>query len=478
MDSVVQTRIRRAGESAPQFGVGSEVEARAPLNATVARIAVQRAAEVAFPDESNGAARRSFLYQLGAHLVGRGRALASAKAFSAAIDLLGDATAIAPERPETWHNLAEASFHAGDFATGRTAYRRAATIDPGIGSAWLGWASCTYQLGRFREAVRILDRALLIHPTNIKIHFAMAQVSLLLGDFRRGWREYEQRFESGTHATENGNYVHSLAEIAPVWTGEPLAGKTILLHTEQGFGDAIQFARFVGWLKRERGAARVHVNCQEPLAGLFRYVDGIDLITRQELDPCPPFDYHLAAMSIPSVIGLTNETTPWDGPYIRLPLDLTAAHRLPQDALNVGLCWRGRPEHGNDRQRSIAIEALEPLRDVQGARFYSLQLGTSPEWMIPLRDAGTDWFGDAALISNLDLVICVDTAVGHLAGALGVPVWLLTAFAPDWRWQLKRRDSPWYPGHTLYRQTAPREWAEVIDRVVSDLKLEVLRDPR
>jgi tetratricopeptide (TPR) repeat protein len=473
MDSALQTGVRRAGEGAAFVGVGSEVEARTPLNATAARIAVQRAAEVAFPDESNGAARRSFLHQLGAHLVGRGRALASAKAFPVAIDLFRDAAALVPERPETWHNLAEASFHAGDFAAGRTAYKRAATIDPGIGSAWLGWASCAYQLGRFREAVRILDRALLVHPENIRIHFAHAQVLLLLGEFRRGWQEYEQRFESGTHASENGNYVHSLAEIAPVWKGEPLAGKTILLHTEQGFGDAIQFARFVGWLKRERGAARVHVNLQAPLANLFRYVDGIDLITRQELDPCPPFEYHLAAMSIPSVIGLTNETTPGDVPYIHLPAEPIEAHRLPQDALNVGLCWRGRPEHGNDRQRSIPIEALEPLRDVQGARFYSLQLGTSPEWMIPLRDAGTDWLGDAALIANLDLVICVDTAVGHLAGALGKAVWLLTAFAPDWRWQLKRRDSPWYPRHTLYRQAKSREWVEVIDRVVCDLKVGV-----
>lgn len=439
----------------------------------VARIAVQRAAEVAFPDQSNGAARQSFLVQLGAHLVERGRALASAKAFPAAIDLFRDAAAIAPERPETWHNLAEASFHAGDFAAGRAAYKRAATIDPGIESAWLGWASCTYHLGRFREAVRILDRALLIHPDNIKIHFVMAQVWLLLGDFRRAWREYEQRFESGTYATENGNYVHSLAEIAPVWTGEPLAGKTILLHTEQGFGDAIQFARFAGWLKRDRSAARVHMNCQEPLAGLFRYVDGIDLITRQELDPCPPFDYHLATMSIPSVIGLTNETTPADVPYIRLPLELTGARRLPQDVFNVGLCWRGRPEHGNDRQRSMSVEALEPLRAVPGVRFHSLQIGTdSPEWMEP-PISEPDWVATAALISNLDLVICVDTAVGHLAGALGIPVWLLTAFAPDWRWQLKRRDSPWYPKHTLYRQTAPREWAEVIDRVACDLKARV-----
>jgi len=478
MDSALQIGVRRAGKDAPVFGIGSEVQAP-PLNAVVARIAVQRAAEVAFPDESNGAARGSFLSHLAAHLVGRGHALASARAFPAAIDLFRDATAIAPERPETWHNLAEASFHAGDFASGRTAYKRAATIDPGIGSAWLGWASCTYQLGRFREAIRILDRALLIHPENVKIHFAMAQASLLLGDFRRGWREYEQRFESGTYATENGGYVHSLAEIAPVWTGESLAGKTILLHTEQGFGDAIQFARFVGWLKRERGTARVHVNLQASLANLFRYVDGIDLITRQELDPCPPFDYHLAAMSIPSVIALTNEIIPAGVPYIHLPAELTEGRRLAQDALNVGLCWRGRPEHGNDRQRSMPIEALEPLRGVQGVRFHSLQLGTdSPAWVMPLRETGSDWLRDAAFIANLDLVICVDTAVGHLAGALGIPVWLLTAFAPDWRWQLKRRDSPWYPKHRVYRQAKPREWSEVIDRAVSDLKLEVLRDSR
>lgn len=448
------------------------------LNASVARIAVQRAAEVAFPDASNGAAQEAFLSHLAAHVVGRGRALAQAKAFPAAIDLFRDSTRIASERPETWHNLAEAYFHAGQFAAGKAAYKRVIVIDPGISSAWLGYASCTYQLGRFPEAVRILNRALQIHPADIKLHFAHAQVLLVLGDFKRGWQEYEHRFESPAYTKENGEYVHSLAEIAPVWQGEPLEGKTILLHTEQGFGDAIQFARFVRRLKRDYGAARVHVNLQAPLADLFSCVDGIDLITRQDVDPCPPFDYHLAAMSIPSVIGMTNETTPTDIPYIHLPGELVAAHRLPQDALNVGLCWRGRPEHGNDQQRSMSAATLEPLRDISGVRFYSLQLGTSPEWMVPLRETGTDWLADAAFISNLDLVICVDTAVGHLAGALGIPVWLLTAFAPDWRWQLKRTDSPWYPKHRLYRQAKPREWAEVIERVACDLKMEVSRDPR
>jgi len=469
MDCLVQDRIRRAGNSAAAQRTGIEGQS-APLNAALARIAVQRAAEVAFPDASNGAAQEAFLSHLAAHVVGRGRALASAKAFPAAIDLFQDGARIAPERPETWHNLAEAYFHAGRFADGRTAYKRAIAIDPGIGSAWLGYASCTYQLGRFPEAVRILDRALLIHPESIKLHFALAQSLLVLGNFERGWGQYEQRFESPTYTKENGEYVHSLAEIAPVWKGEPLEGKTILLHTEQGFGDAIQFARFVQWLKLDRGAARVHVNLQAPLAGLFRYVDGIDLITRQDMDPCPPFDYHLAAMSIPSVIGMTNETTPAEVPYIHLPPELIEAHQLPQDALNVGLCWRGRPEHGNDRQRSVQIENLERIRHVSGIRFHSLQIGSdSPEWMCPSVVMASDWLTTAAFISNLDLVICVDTAVGHLAGALGIPVWLLTTFAPDWRWQLKRTDSPWYPKHRLYRQEKPREWTEVIERIVGDL---------
>jgi len=325
-----------------------------------------------------------------------------------------------------------------------------------------------FDMGRLDEALATFDRALAISPEHAHAHWNRAQVLLLAGDFVRGWPEHEWRLAS--------NPVLQRKFDKPLWLGDaPLAGKTILLHAEQGLGDTIQFCRYAAMVAA--GGARVVLEVQRPLVDLMRTLDGaFDVVARG--DALPAFDLHCPLPSLPLAFKTELATIPAQVPYLRAP-----ALAADQDALRdarrprVGLVWSGNPGHKRDASRSIPFYALLPLFDAD-ATFVSLQKDVRPgdagilkqTQVIDAAGALTTFGETAALIAHLDLVISVDTSVAHLAGALGKPLWLLLPQVPDWRWLMGRDDSPWYASARLFRQDGARAWGPVIARVRAALQ--------
>jgi hypothetical protein len=271
----------------------------------------------------------------------------------------------------------------------------------------------------------------------------------------------------------------------PQWKGEDIAGKTILLHAEQGFGDTIQFVRYAPMVAA-RGA-HVVLEVQAPLRRLMSNLPGMDRVIKHG-DLLPKFDLHCSLMSLPLAFNTEVDTIPGDVPYLSAPSSAIAEarERFPSreegtGSLRVGIVWSGNPEHRGDAQRSIHLSALEPLAGIPGVTLISVQKGTpaaqirevSEELRSQIVDADAalnDFADTAALVSTLDLVISVDTAVAHLAGALGVPVWLIVPYLADWRWLENREDSPWYPTARLFRQPTPGDWGGAVARVMRALR--------
>ena len=292
------------------------------------------------------------------------------------------------------------------------------------------------------------------------------------GDFEKGWSEYEWRWRCST--------VLPRPFPQPLWQGEPLDGRTILLHAEQGLGDTLQFVRYAPMVK-QRGA-EVIVSCQKPLLSLLKSCPGIDSLLPQA-SVVPQFDVQASLMSIPSIFGTTLATIPSEVPYLSANADLAEHWRERLRSLQgfkIGINWRGRPGNPSERHRGIPLRAFAPLARLPGVRLISLQKG--PGWEeiaaaaenVPVVDLGRaldeaagPFMDTAAIMHNLDLVITSDTVIAHLAGALGVPVWVALPFVPDWRWLLEREDSPWYPTMRLFRQKRPGEWDEVFERIAA-----------
>jgi hypothetical protein len=294
---------------------------------------------------------------------------------------------------------------------------------------------------------------------------------LLLGDYERGWAEYEWRWRTGE--------MHLPSFAQPRWDGAPLGGRTVLLYAEQGLGDALQFVRYAP-LVRQRGG-RVIVACRAPLLRLLAGCAGIDRLADQAGD-LPAFDVYAPLLSLPHLLGTTLATVPAAVPYLHADPALVERWRgelAAGPAFRVGIGWQGSPLHPADRRRSVPVSFFRPLAAVPGVRLYSLQKGTGAEQLggphgrFPAEDLSprlADFADTAAVMKNLDLVITVDTALAHLAGALGLPVWVALPFAPDWRWLTGRDDSPWYPTARLFRQPRAGAWAEVFGALAAELR--------
>ena len=349
-----------------------------------------------------------------------------------------------------------------------SAYERALAIDPEYNFALVNRGSALRYLGRCDEALASFDRAIALAPDLVDAHWNQALLQLSMGDFAQGFANYEWRWRRGLEPPRD------FAE--PQWQGEDLTGKTILLHAEQGLGDCIQMLRYLPLIVKK--ARKVVLELPEPLFPLIGD-PAVKLASRGA--PLPPFDVHCPLMSLPLAFGTTVETIPADVPYLQVPavrLEKWRAKLAAIPAPRVGLVWSGQPEHLNDHNRSIALSRLAPLLSVPGVQFVSLQLETRER---DLAEAArrpnltrfdtelADFADTAALICQLDLVIAVDTAVAHLAGALGKPVWILVSHIQDWRWLLARSDSPWYPSARLYRQPEPGDWDSVIADLTTDL---------
>lgn len=321
-------------------------------------------------------------------------------------------------------------------------------------------------LGDVAGAMDCFDRALAVDPAHADARWNRGIARLLAGDLKGGFADYEARWGLPEFAAR--------PFAAPRWSGEDLTGLSILLHSEQGYGDTIQMVRFARTLKK-RGA-RVLLETHAPLARLMRESHLFDDVAVHG-ESLPPFDVHLPVMSLPALCGLQSiGDIPAEVPYLRPPDGLAIA--LPPRRFaerRIGLVWAGRPTHKNDRNRSIAPALFAPLASVPNLRLFSLLVGARAEdlaaipGIVDLAPQLSDFAATAAVIAELDLVICVDTAVAHLAGALGAPCWVLLSFAPDWRWFLERAESPWYPSLRLFRQTRLGDWGEVVRRVAAAL---------
>ena len=327
------------------------------------------------------------------------------------------------------------------------------------------------QLGRPGGALVSIEKALAIKPDFASGHMERGLALLTLGDWRSGFASYEERWNTEEFIAQRRDFA------APLWLGkESIAGRTILLHAEQGFGDTLQFVRYAPLVARQ--GATVLLEVQPELKLLLSRTAGVARVLPRG-EELPPFDLHCPLMSLPLAFSTGVASVPAEVPYVRVPEELVAAwrDRLPQGRLRVGVAWSGRSTHKNDRNRSIALARLAPLLAADVA-FVSLQCELREEDRAALQAHGDllclgpelRTFADtAAVVSLLDLVISVDTALVHLAGALGKPAWIMLPAGPDWRWLLKRDDTPWYPTARLFRQPRLGDWESVVERVRHEL---------
>jgi tetratricopeptide (TPR) repeat protein len=353
-------------------------------------------------------------------------------------------------------------------------YRKAIQLDPKFFAAMDNLGTIIYRQGDLKAAMTWWEKAVSIAPDYAGAVWNRAIGTLALGDFERGWPMFEYRLTNGPSRV----YYREYPGIPP-WTGFDLRGKSILLYPEQGYGDVIQFARFIPVLA-DMGA-KVILHMPSEMIELMKRVPGVSRVVGPD-EELPGFDTYRALMSLPMVLKTTLSSLPGKIPYIEpdAARDAQWKERLAPYAgtRKIGIAWAGRPTHRDDARRSMSLSRLAPLADVPGISLFSLQKGDAANQLrevpfgsriIDLQDQIPDFADTAAAIANLDLVIAVDTAVAHLAGAIGKPVWLLIATAPDYRWMLDREDSPWYPTMRLFRQKTRDDWDEVILRVRDEL---------
>jgi tetratricopeptide (TPR) repeat protein len=399
--------------------------------------------------------------------------------FDEAIASYRQALAIRANFPEALSNLGNVHNKIGNPDEAAACYSRAIELAPNHADAHNNLGNALKELGRYDEAEQCYRRAIALAPELLDPHTNLAQLRLLLGDLPNGFRDYELRLKSGT--------LRSRPFEQPPWRGEPLSGKTILVQTEQGFGDAIQFIRYTRLLKQQ--GADVLAECQQPLVKILATCPAIDALFGYDA-PLPSFDYHVSLLSLPHLCGTTIETIPADIPYLFAD-PVLVAHWKEQLAtltgFRIGMNWHGRAGVGSFRRRDIPLDYFAALAALPNVHLISLQREDAdalrnsplqfPLWIPPGEiDAAHGAFMDtAAIMLNLDVVISSDTSIAHLAGALGVPVWTPLPFVADWRWLLDRCDTPWYPKMRLFRQQKRGDWADVFDRLTDAVRQE-LRD--
>jgi len=407
----------------------------------------------------------------------RGALLVKARNHSGALRAFDQALSAEPSSAAAHYNRGVVLAGLGDLDAALASYSQALAIDSGLVQAHLNRGVVLAELARPIDALDAFDRAIQLNPELAEAHFGKALILLRLGEYRTGWQEYEWRFrdKAGSTFKEKRDFMR------PRWKGEPVAGKTLLLHSEQGFGDTLQFCRYAG-PAAARGA-RVLLEVPAELAPLLGSLAGPSrIIVRGET--LPEFDFECPLMSLPLVFGTTLDSIPGLVPYLR-PREDRVRHWGSKlgtaGGFRVGLVWSGRAISNAiglraefNSRRDVPAPALALLADVD-ARFVSLQTGPAAGSQLAqlaaiwrgtqIVDLGSelgDFADTAALVSQLDLVITVDTATAHLAGALGKPVWILNRLDTCWRWLQDRADSPWYPTARIFRQTRRGSWDDVL----------------
>ncbi len=403
------------------------------------------------------------------------------------------AIALKPDYAEAHNNLGNVLKKQGKLDEAIAIYRHALSLKPDYAATHNNLGGALHEQGKLDEAIVSYDRAISLKPDYAEAHMNKSFTLLLTENFEKGWQEYEWRLRTKNHSSP------TLRQ--PEWDGTPLNGRSILVHAEQGLGDTIQFVRYLPMVRARGGY--VIFKCPPVLFRLLRNCKGFDEIIEQipANESAVQFDVYIPLLSLPGIFGTRPDTIPSDTPYIPVNSNLVSQWKLKlgnNDDYKIGIVWAGNPKHKDDRKRSCSLADFAPLANIPGLVFYSLQKEPAsteacnpPENMklINLENELNDFADTAAVIANLDLVISVDTAVAHLAGGLGKPVWNLLHLVPDWRWMLKRDDSPWYPrprqnaiglanglaagaatfagraGMRLFRQTRFNDWAGVFEQV-------------
>lgn len=404
-------------------------------------------------------------------LSNRGNVLDALKRYDEALASCDKALTINPDHADAHCNRGVALEALKRYDEALASYDRALEIKPDFAKALRNRGNALQALKRYHEALVCYDKALTIRPDDAEAHWNASLCLLVTGDFERGWKEHEWRWKWNDFTSARRSFPQ------PQWLGrEDLAGKTILLHFEQGLGDTIQFSRYARALARK--GARVILEVQPTLKSLLSELEGTYQVVGLG-EALPEFDFHCPLLSLPLAFDTRPETIPAEVPYLSAAAAMVGKweRRLPRkDAPRVGIAWSGSPGHKNDRNRSIALGRLAAAFAGLGVAPVSVQNMVRPEDESALAadilhfGAELEHFSDtAAVVSLMDLVISVDTSVAHLAGALGKPVWILLPFAADWRWLADREDSPWYPTAKLFRQPAIGDWDSVLDKLRQEL---------
>ncbi|MEK6829201.1 MAG: tetratricopeptide repeat protein [Nanoarchaeota archaeon] len=324
--------------------------------------------------------------------------------------------------------------------------------------------------GEFEGALEHYEKAIKLNPNFPEAHWNMGLILLMLGKFEEGWKECIYRFKKQ-------NPSDSRAFGKPQWNGESLEGKKILIASEQGFGDSMQFIRYLPFVKEKKGY--IILECKKELEKLFGNIKEVDKIITKEKDNAldKDFDYYIHLMDLPRIFRTNLKNIPNKVPYIKADQNLSKKFRqeFKTGKFNIGIAWAGNPEQDNDKNRSTVFDKFKVLKEVSGIVLFSLQKGKQEEQLddsqiINLSNKMNDFSDTAALIENLDLIISVDTSVAHLAGAMGKPVWTLLTLHPDWRWLLDRNDTPWYPTMRLFRQKKKGDWDSLLSEVKKELE--------
>jgi tetratricopeptide (TPR) repeat protein len=389
-----------------------------------------------------------------------------------------------------WNSLGLTQLAMGEFSEAIASFEHALGINPHWQICHVNLGTAYKESGRLNEAIAQYEFAIALDPSNASAHWNLSLALLQAGEYERGFAEYEwrqRRIQSPPRTFRE-----------PRWDGRSaLEGKTLFVHSEQGLGDTIQFLRFARALKDGSQAARLVFECPSPLKIIAATCPGVD-ICHGDNEPCPPFDAHFPLLSAPYVFRTTISTIPDRFPYLAADLERIQKWRQILESrgdhnFRIGICWQGNPHHQLDRFRSVSLSLFRVLANIDGVSLYCLQRGPGTEQLdesanrslgvIELFErcdspGAEEWAETAAIVRNLDLVICVDTAIAHLAGSMNVATWILLSTCPDWRWLTIRSDSPWYPSVRLFRQKAIGRWDGVFDEVRTELELELEQAPQ
>jgi tetratricopeptide (TPR) repeat protein len=406
-------------------------------------------------------------------LINRGNALCDLRRLDAALADYDAALAASPDHPGAHFNRGNALASLARHTDAVAAYDRALAQAPAYVKALNNRGIALAALNRKHEALESYAKAITVDGSDADAHFNEALALLAIGDFARGLEQYEWRWRRTGMAPWRRSFGR------PLWLGEyPLGRRTILIHAEQGLGDAIQFARYVPLLART--GAGVVLEVQPELTSLLSRLDGVSAVVARG-DKLPAFDVHCPVASLPLALGTTPATIPAAVPYLAAEAEHLATWRSrlqPIRPPRIAIAWAGRPTHPNDRNRSVTLAELDPVLSTPDVAFVGVQRDLPDGDFERIRgeprithigDELADFSDTAAVVALADLVVSVDTSIVHLAGAMGRPTWILLPFAPDWRWQLDRDDSPWYPTARLFRQATAGDWSGVMARVRTEL---------